>query len=650
MRMLRTKGFKLEYLASLFIATLSVAVAINIANYGYGGYDLGLLYGAQNMLARGQDISQVPFVLPLAFGLAIKLSTAVAGNTFYAPYLASLTIYIGAIFSGSLLYARAVRRGAQIGRDALIVFTSALSVNLLNPGHIWHSDMTSMIAILILWTSYCSELSRDVRPRVLLSILAALVLLSKQNLAPLYFIGYATYLFFRPYQDTNFAQCKAAFDLLISLTLGALLYVLICKFLLLDPADYLATLRSIAAERGSPIADPNNYLKFIPPEFFGVGTFLSSLRQALSAHDFRSFLLQIARLIWLLGFYAACIFLPLISASDHFARSTKSAEFKYLRIRIAPTTILACAVLSGIAISMAFPIFQRLNCVAVGALLMLLSYTAVAISSGYLIYSLHYRPLEKISPSISSSLKPVAILASIYFMVSYIGLGTNWDLKSADLSVSLVSLFIIKESYEGVNSGKEIRHRSHLFRVSAASVVCLSLISAFARLRMTLVGPPAALNNQQCSLEPSPFWGGKFLSTQQHCIMDREISQVVPILKQSGVNKLFFGPRMETYYSAQSIASPSNLPIWWHPGTSFSDFKSSAYFKNFVKNNYEALIFMKDDFTRMPLSIVGYIKSNNYHLVSCSQIDIYIIGSRFDSAKMTELKAACGHFNRIKKT
>ena len=59
---------------------------------------------------------------------------------------------------------------------------------------------------------------------------------------------------------------------------------------------------------------------------------------------------------------------------------------------------------------------------------------------------------------------------------------------------------------------------------------------------------------------------------------------------------VFFGPRMEFSYAAFGVASPTHLPAWWHPGTSFARTDEPALLKNWLNHRFATLIFLKDDF------------------------------------------------------
>jgi len=106
--------------------------------------------------------------------------------------------------------------------------------------------------------------------------------------------------------------------------------------------------------------------------------------------------------------------------------------------------------------------------------------------------------------------------------------------------------------------------------------------------------------------------------------MDNEIKQNMAGLRRAGARKIFFGSRMETYYAATSTPNPPDLPIWWHPGSSFSSLRSGDYAERFIAGQYDAALLAHDDFTRLPRLIVEHIQSDQFVKISCTEIDLYV--------------------------
>jgi len=624
------KRLKPENYISLAIGSLALCLDKIVAGYGYGGYDLGLLYGAQNLLVSGQDIQRLPFVLPLLFAWLIKASSGAFGNTFYAPFIAASLVYSGVLLGGNYLYCRARSRGRALKPLALIVFTSATTINLLNPGHLWHSDLTSLIAISIIWCAYCIGSAWDFADRLLISALAALVLLCKQNLSPLYFLGYLIFTIKSCHSEKSRPWLKSAGWVIFPILASAGLAFIIANDLGISLYDYYSTLRSIAAERGSPLADPENYLKFVPPEILSIGSIISSLKNLLFYNNIKPFGLVFSRSLWLIGFYLACIMLPLSAiCRTHEKISSLRPKIPFIRAKSPTVSPLAFALLSvaflGLVANLAYPLLARLGLSSFSPLLVISIYLIVLLLSMAIAYgSAHVTTAMTSSAGDFASVSSLAIISMSFFFVSYIGLGSNWDLKSSDLSVSLISLYVFWDVYQFDKSPKEDKVGSRYFAIAAVLSLALSSISAITRLRMSLVGPPAGVNNFECRLAASDFWGDNFWSTINHCELDNQARNIIRSLPNTESQKVFFGPRMETYYSAMSKQSPLDMPIWWHPGTSFSAADQDLYVNRFKKANFQLLIFMKDDFTRMPSAIIEYVQSDAYVKLECSRIDVYL--------------------------
>ena len=85
----------------------------------------------------------------------------------------------------------------------------------------------------------------------------------------------------------------------------------------------------------------------------------------------------------------------------------------------------------------------------------------------------------------------------------------------------------------------------------------------------------------------------------------------------------FFGPRMEFGYTQYNIQSPAQMPLWWHPGSSYNIKDEKKIVSTFINLNFDALIFLKDDRTRMPHTIIDYINKNFHALKSSTYLDIY---------------------------
>jgi hypothetical protein len=90
--------------------------------------------------------------------------------------------------------------------------------------------------------------------------------------------------------------------------------------------------------------------------------------------------------------------------------------------------------------------------------------------------------------------------------------------------------------------------------------------------------------------------------------MDEIQSVVVPHQGQ----RFFFGPRLEWAYAAFRLHSPLDMPIWWHPGSSYNISQEQDILHAWRKARIDILILNKHDVTRMPTSLLQEIERNYY--------------------------------------
>jgi len=340
-----------EYAASLAIGIFCLIITAHISGYGYSGYDMAVLYSTQNLLARGQDFANIPFVLPLIFGGALKLFSSLFGSTYFTPFIASSSLYAILLGLGNTLYNRAVRRGRDKGPLALIVLTTALSLNLLNPGHLWHSDMTSMLAISLLWACYCAGPLGDTVDTLAMGGLAALTLLGKPNLSPLYFLFYSLYLATLHARQNPPAVGKLLAQLLLPIALAIAIASCLASDLQVNLIDYLKTIRMLSSERGNPWMNPDNFLKFLPEDATTFDPVTPTSQIPFLTAELSLLLIPLLKLLLIGGFYLACLFIPLRSLALGFSATDQGSERPASRFSRPLTQVLGFCVLSGLLLS-----------------------------------------------------------------------------------------------------------------------------------------------------------------------------------------------------------------------------------------------------------------------------------------------------------
>jgi hypothetical protein len=100
--------------------------------------------------------------------------------------------------------------------------------------------------------------------------------------------------------------------------------------------------------------------------------------------------------------------------------------------------------------------------------------------------------------------------------------------------------------------------------------------------------------------------------------------------KSWALQPVYFGPRIEFAYAAFGIASPVNLPIWWHPNNSYPPERETEYARTFIDYGFENAVFMKKpgenepDYGFLPESIISELETN-YNRTDYSSIVVFHI-------------------------
>lgn len=136
------------------------------------------------------------------------------------------------------------------------------------------------------------------------------------------------------------------------------------------------------------------------------------------------------------------------------------------------------------------------------------------------------------------------------------------------------------------------------------------------RMRVKYIGP-FYTEGPLIQIQDVPFFNNFNVSPQLGTIVS-DINQVLDLyigkndLEQQ---KIFFGPRIQFAYAAFKINSPTKLPIWFHPGTSYSLQDSQKVIDNFIEYKFDLCIFAKSgdgpDTTYMPGEILEEL--NKYY-------------------------------------
>lgn len=198
--------------------------------------------------------------------------------------------------------------------------------------------------------------------------------------------------------------------------------------------------------------------------------------------------------------------------------------------------------------------------------------------------------------------------------VSLIGLGTNVDLKIADVPAMLLGIAILTLQHQEFTSPLRSRHIA-----ACLSILFVAFFFGITRARMNGVGEWAS---DDCG--PRILFHDSFFGTFHNCAALPEIlHEVDATIAANPSSRFFFGPRLEFLYARERISSPRQLPLWWHPGSSYPINDQGNIIHAFDVDHFDLLIFFKADRTGMPNSVLNDIALNFHQVQSTDQLEIY---------------------------
>lgn len=145
------------------------------------------------------------------------------------------------------------------------------------------------------------------------------------------------------------------------------------------------------------------------------------------------------------------------------------------------------------------------------------------------------------------------------------------------------------------------------FVVLATSISTLSFSSG--RLRVLAIGPyfeyPIARIGNENRFFESVEVGNTFRQM---------LAEIDEVLRANPGKSVFFGFRLEFAYAAFGVPSPSHLPIYWYPGTSYPLDIGPAEARKWIDQNYDLIIlFDENAYWRIPGQILygrSYVNKN----------------------------------------
>jgi hypothetical protein len=100
------------------------------------------------------------------------------------------------------------------------------------------------------------------------------------------------------------------------------------------------------------------------------------------------------------------------------------------------------------------------------------------------------------------------------------------------------------------------------------------------------------------------------------------LAQIKQVLDGPNSHNVFFGPRMEFGYAAFNRPSPTGLPLWWHPGSSFGLADEQRILQEWKSKNFDCLVFLKHDFTRYSPELMKILHADYTFVESASELTV----------------------------
>lgn len=207
-----------------------------------------------------------------------------------------------------------------------------------------------------------------------------------------------------------------------------------------------------------------------------------------------------------------------------------------------------------------------------------------------------------------------SIILLTALIASTIPIMTDFDIKYNDapffLTILLLGSTVVTDNkwYSGTKT------------YSCIAIIFLFLLAFYAgetRYRMKCAG--AFYENTKLEKIETGYFSG--LSVSPKMIIFRK--QFKEAIAAQNTHSIFCGSRIEFCYADNNLIPPKKLPVWWHPGTSYRQEDESAVFNAFIQNNFDLVIFLKNDKTRIPKSIMDYIYQNYSRQDLYSEITLF---------------------------
>lgn len=171
---------------------------------------------------------------------------------------------------------------------------------------------------------------------------------------------------------------------------------------------------------------------------------------------------------------------------------------------------------------------------------------------------------------------------------------------------------------------------NNLFWIALLACGIVGLYAGAMRWRVFYTGPELFYTRSPLvEIRDTPFFKDSWVSSSAQEVVT-EINTVLIEKFHEPKNwqnaSIFFGPRIEISYAAFGVASPKNLPIWWHPNNSYSDIYTDEIIQSFFSHKFKVCIFLRllnqPETTFLPNQIVDDLNVN-YERVDYNNIVVF---------------------------
>lgn len=211
------------------------------------------------------------------------------------------------------------------------------------------------------------------------------------------------------------------------------------------------------------------------------------------------------------------------------------------------------------------------------------------------------------------------LLLGIGCLVSSLaGMSTNWDIKSSDLPLAILGVLLVNWSTETFSDKSLASGLANMtLLLMFGGLVLINFSIGTSRWRMQLTGPMTQ------PTESVVMTGRVLTGVHASPLLEAVDQQIGEVVAASHTHNIFLGPRLEIFYSRFNLRSPLHLPLWWHPGTSFTKRDEAQIIHGFEGARFTTAIFFKQDFTRFPAELLNVLSRDFTVDDSRSQLTIF---------------------------